>query len=166
MSTNPQSFTSIRSAPPNVFQWVAEYDKGQIYTQYGGPGRKFTDVLKMSDSNTLERLHLVRIIRDREDKFALTMRPRFTVDLQTGIFNINGEDFNENPKGVSFANTKFRPIYHRRVRGGIGMDGGKGYASLAKFYYIGWQTTVDGNNYQRIIQYDVPNNQWLFKEKR
>ncbi len=167
MSQNPNSITLITSAPPNLFQWVAEYDSGTIYTQYGGPNRQFKDLTKFSDEDRLEKLHLIRLIDGKENEFSTDMRPCFTVDLMNGTFSINGESVNENrPQGVNFNGSKFRPIYHRRVRGGVGLTGGRSYAPLVKFYWLGWQATVDGKNYQRIIQYDVPNDEWLFKEKR
>ena len=169
-NTNPHSFVSITSRPPNLFQWVAEYDSGKILTQYGGPNRQFKDLTEFSNQDTLEKLYLVRLIPDREDEFSPDMRPCFMVDLKTGHFSINGEMHTpivpDLPIGFNWKDAKYRPIYHRRIRGGVGISGGKGYASLVKYYWLGWQATIDGKNYQRIIQYDVPNDSWLFKEKR
>jgi len=159
-------FISLTSRPPDVFQWVAEYDGGQYYNQYGQPGRKFPDVLAMSDNNTLEKLHLIRLIRGNPDLFVYNMYPRFTVDLRTGIFDLNNIEYDETPEGVDFTGVKFRPIYFRRIRGGIGINKGRGYQPMVKYYWIGWQATVNGDNYQRMVQYDVPKGVPEFVRKR
>lgn len=159
-------FISVTSKPPNIFQWVAEYDNGKIFTQYGKSGRKFKDLQKFSDNDVLEKLHLVRLISSREDEFSPDMRPCFTVDFKTGLFTVNGVKHDESPEGVDLNRAKFRPIYYRRIKGGIGISGGPSYVPMVKYYWVGWQTTVDSKNYQRIIQYDVPNNDPVFVRKR
>lgn len=159
MSTIPINIKHlVKSAPPNIFQWVAEYDGGQILTQYGKPGRSFNNIQKFSDDDDLEKLHLIRLIPGSEDKFSPDMRPCFTVDFKTGFFTINGKESNENPPEKDMYKVKFRPVYYRRVRGGIGINQGPSYASIVKYYWIGWQATIDGKNYQRLLRYDVPNN--------
>ena len=156
----------MTSKPPNIFQWVAEHDGGQVFTQYGQPGRDFKALQKFSDDNVLEKLHLVRLIPSREDAFSPDMRPCFTVDFKTGLFTVNGEEKDESPEGVDLNGAHFRPIYHRRIRGGMSINRGPSYQPMVKYYWLGWQTTVDGNNYQRIIRYDVPNNDPVFVRKR
>jgi hypothetical protein len=167
--SNPNTkrgFVSITSRPPDVFQWVVEYDGGQFFTQYGAPGRGFPDIQALSDAGTLEKLHLIRLIRGNPANYTPHMRPHFTVDFTTGKFEIDGVEHDDNPDGVDLTGVTLRPIYYRRVRGGIGINKGRGYQPLVKYYWIGWQATVNGDNYQRIIQYDVPNNNPVLVRKR
>jgi hypothetical protein len=145
---------------------VAEHSNGKIFTQYGVPGRRFEDLQKFSDDGVLEKLHLIRLIPSRENEFDPAMRPCFTVDFKTGIFTVNGEVKDERPEGVDLTGAKFRPIYYRRIKGGMSINKGPWYAPMVKYYWIGWQTIVNSKNYQRMIQYDVPNNTPVFVRKR
>ncbi len=152
--------------PPNLFQWVSEHTDGSLSLQYGGPGRNFNQTIELATQGKLAKLHLIRLVEGKENYYTPEIRPQFTVDMKTGLFIINGEEHDQRPKGVSLVGQTLRPIYFRSVRGGIGIDGGPSYAPLVKWYRLGWQVTIDGENYQRIIQYDVPMDSFEFKEKR
>ena len=76
----------------------------------------------------------------------------YAVDLRTGWFQANCADFcipNDLPEG----DHKFRLIYFRRNFHTV-MMGGELPEELKHIveYHIGWQTTVDGKNYQQTIK--------------
>lgn len=86
------------------------------------------------------------------DAFVLT-EPGVTsliVDLKTGIFSLNGVPFlASNPSQVIPPNSKFRLVYFRRHTHNHNMGGEEIGHEIE--YHLGWQTTVDGKNYQQTI---------------
>jgi hypothetical protein len=76
----------------------------------------------------------------------------YLVDLIDGHFEVNGAPFEaRDPKVTLPEDAKFRLIYFRRnkVEYIIGGDGEP--ASHHITYFLGWQTTVDGENYQQTL---------------
>lgn len=76
----------------------------------------------------------------------------YAVDLQTGWFQANHADFavpNDLPEGEH----KFRLVYFRRNFQTVAV-GGELPEELSHIveYHIGWQTTIDGKNYQQTIK--------------
>lgn len=153
---------TTKFSPPNSFQWIAEYDGGKLYSQYGADGRSFKQVLAFSEEDRLDKLHIVRLVQGKED--SLDETPRFSVDMRTGIFEVLGQSINKNPNVVLISN--LMPVCYHSVRAGLGVGGGASYPAYIKTYKLGWQMNIDGKNYQRIVSYDVPRDIYEFTEKR
>lgn len=72
-----------------------------------------------------------------------------SVNLETGQFDIGGLEFINDDPNIEFPpNTKYRLIYFRRNILTFDMAGNE---TKETTFYIGWQTTVDGVNYKRVI---------------
>jgi hypothetical protein len=72
------------------------------------------------------------------------------VDLKTGLFSLNGVPFlASNPSETIPPDSKFRLVYFRRHTHITNGDGEQ--ISHDTEYHLGWQTTVDGKNYQQTI---------------
>lgn len=76
----------------------------------------------------------------------------YAVDLRDGHFEINGIPFEvhgDDELPVDINQCKLRLIYFRRHRHTVtlGLDGEEHDVA----YHVGWQTTIDGKNYQRTI---------------
>jgi hypothetical protein len=71
----------------------------------------------------------------------------YVVDLRDGHFEIDGVPFKVHTE-LPQENCIFRLIYFRRHQQNTTL-GGK--SSHTVVYHIGWQTTVDGKNYQQTI---------------
>ena len=135
----------------NEFDWSAELTDGTIIKEIDCEGKEhlFKEVLDNIDK-------LKTLTLSWEDKFA-------TVDLTNGHFNINGED-------VAFGGlsdrtgVKYRVIYFKRVRQTMSTDlRHKGVKNIK--YHLGYQITIDGKNYQRILQIDNLTKEMCFVEK-
>ena len=102
-----------------------------------GEGSAFTDVLARQDE--LEAF----VLRDEHGN-------EVGVDLRDGHFEMNGNMFliGQDDQHMT-ADTRLRLIYHRRHRHGfnIGME----EMSHEVTYFIGWQFTAGGKNYQQTI---------------
>lgn len=85
---------------------------------------------------------------DDVELFTLTNgQHTYQVDLRTGLFEVNGVPFSLHPDEVP-ESAKLRLIYfHRHQHLSVGGTLG-GHTTQ---YYIGWQTTINGKNYQRTI---------------
>ena len=70
----------------------------------------------------------------------------YSVNLADGTFRIGYETF----KFDGFDGADFKLIYFRRVRQTMSMAGSKPLSQTV-IYHLGWQTNIDGKNYQRVI---------------
>ena len=80
----------------------------------------------------------------------------FAVNFQTGVHLIKGVGLNLVHKEIrGIPNLHFRPIHVRRMREERGTSGKliKGTLRVHQ-YLLGWQTTVNGKNYQKIVAVD------------
>jgi hypothetical protein len=73
----------------------------------------------------------------------------YTVDLRDGHFEIDGVRFDARPD-MPDDDCEYRLIYFRRHKQ-IVIQGKDGEHSIK--YHIGWQTTINGKNYQQIISF-------------
>lgn len=75
----------------------------------------------------------------------------YAVDLRDGHFEIDGIPFVvHSGDELPTTDCTYRIVYFRRVRQSVTM----GYTEMASVdteYHIGWQTTIDGKNYQKTI---------------
>jgi hypothetical protein len=72
------------------------------------------------------------------------------VDLKTGLFSLNGVPFLASDPSQSIpADAKFRLVFFRRHTHTNNIGGNE--ISHDVEYHVGWQTTVDGKNYQQTI---------------
>jgi len=75
----------------------------------------------------------------------------YVVDLRDGHFIIDDVPFEVNTgKELPTTDCEYRLIYFRRHRHTVTM----GYSDVEEHtvdYHLGWQTTIDGENYQRTI---------------
>lgn len=131
------------------YKFKAEFENGEVYLQNEkdisllDPIRScFYDVLK--NPNKVSRFSL--LFGDEEIS---------SVDLKTGIFSIKGFPFITEQLPIS--DPELRLVYFRRVNqhstfkivdGKYG-DEIKRDADIT--YVIGWQTTIEGKNYEQVI---------------
>lgn len=100
----------------------------------------FYDVLEYEKQSPLVKFSLGHVV---EDKWAI-------VDLVDGHFELNGIPFylHLNLPGTP----KFRIVYYRIRTEQLTMTGDTRVpSSLEPSYMLGWQTTIDGKNYQEVI---------------
>jgi hypothetical protein len=82
-------------------------------------------------------------------KFVLSDgRRTCAVDLRDGHFEIDGFQFFVPVEGVPEDHSGFKLIYFRRNFKSITM----GKESSSVEYHLGWQTTINGKNFQRTIK--------------
>ena len=74
----------------------------------------------------------------------------YVVDLRDGHFEIDGMAFTIHDKEDLPPDAVFRLIYFRRRVEQVTMGYVQAQSSSMK-YHLGWQTTVDGKNYQKTI---------------
>lgn len=140
-----------------VYEFVCYYNDGHSTLQ------KF---------NTPEELQFKDIDQDKLILFELTDGQRsYTVNFQTGEFNLNGTIVNfdlgevvTNSEGNTYKifPEKYRLIYFRRVRKDFTPD--QGIITSIRFAF-GWQTYLNGVNHQRIAIIE-PNNTVTFINKK
>ncbi len=83
------------------------------------------------------------------------------VDLETGMFYLGAYPLNP---GMTFQDVEYRLIYYKRSRMEIGW-GGKEEQFIHR-YLLGWQATIEGENYQRIMFLDPSNHMIEVQSKR
>ena len=76
----------------------------------------------------------------------------YSVDLSTGAFEVNGKPFSVQLEN-DILPTNLRLIYFRRRRQHFMIPNLEELSSDTT-YCIGWQCTIDGKNYQRVIAVD------------
>lgn len=84
-----------------------------------------------------------------------------TLNLKTGIFTIDTQDY----KFLNLNEANYRLVYFRTRRMETDKNGKLGNPYTYR-YGIGWQTTINGLNYQRILNIDTNNGLITIKEKR
>jgi len=127
---------------------------------------KLIDGTVIDEIDKEDKEHLFKEVIDRIDdlrELKLFWDNRFaTVNLETGHFNVNGEDFGF--EGLSDRTEQYRPIYFKRVKRTISNIPGLEDTPNIK-YHIGYQITIDGKNYQRVLQIDNLTKNMEFLEK-
>lgn len=122
--------------PPELeFEFICHYHDGScLYQNYGTNQEKnFGDI----DQQKLVIFELT----NGEDSFS--------VNLKNGSFNLNGQQVNFDLgylNGQRLQPSQLRLIYFRRIRENFGGD-----FKITVQYGLGWQCTIDGENYQRIV---------------
>ena len=102
-------------------------------------------------------------------KMLSTLPIRLLVDFTTGLFHINGISFDRRPQDVKdyeIRNGDLRFIYYKTTRRSFDLSTGKDLGGGIQFYKLGWQITILGKNYQRLMLYDITSGMMEFKEKR
>ena len=109
--------------------WIAQYNDGTSLRQFNPDNSE--NLFKVIDQDKLEEFCLL------DNEIA------YSVNLNTGIFNINGLKlgFDEVSK-----DDDLRLIYFRRVRQNMGAT-----PSVDVTYNIGYQTTKDSRNIKRYL---------------
>lgn len=87
------------------------------------------------------------------------------VNLHTGKFILNGIILDP-MSDLHFEPTHFRLIYFKRMRGSLVMGRGSALSSVLHRILLGWQTTHNDKNYQRIMFFDPETNTVEIKRKR
>lgn len=80
----------------------------------------------------------------------------FSVDLGTGYLNINGTLIAPTPQELPDPTSPLRLIYIRRTH--IPYIGQEVLYPPQIRYLIGWQTTINGVNYRKILKIDTRND--------
>ena len=107
-------------------------------------------VYELSENKNLAFLHLI----PKNPEYVKHVR--FAVNYLTGEHIINGVALNLIPKEIrEEKDLHFRPIHVRRMRKDLGEDMKFIEGSTrVHLYLLGWQTTVNNKNYQRMIAID------------
>jgi hypothetical protein len=114
-------------------QWIALYTDGSVLTQYKEDGTEWL-------FSEIEHSKLFRFVLD------VAEGKTFCVDLQDGSFFIGPQQFAWDGFGVG---SSYRLIYFRRVRQVMGM--GTTTPSTEVIFHLGWQTTLNNQNHQRVM---------------
>lgn len=122
-------------------QWIAIYDDGSELSQYNEDGSE----------NLFGDIDQDRLIRFKLESYNKCL----SVDLIEGTFRIGTEDI----RFDGFDGADYRLIFFRRTR----QDFGKSVKTTIT-PHIGWQTNINGKNYQRIMAISEE-GQILFKIK-
>lgn len=129
------------------YPFFAQFKDGSSYTQNSSDipqiaynGSAFTDL-----KDRLNDIEWFGLLNPEGKAFA-------KVSLINGLFELNGILFKaQNPKTSNFPiDTEYRLIYFRKVTRNFNI-GTKQELSISIEYHIGWQTTIDGENYQQTI---------------
>lgn len=127
-----------------IFHWRAKLTDGTIISQFDEDGneRSFREVQERED----ELVYFYLELQNSHEPFNVG------VDLVDGAINFN--DFTIRPmKGdISWGefNPEFRVVNFRRVRRHFTVYGDVGTPEID--YFIGWQTTHEGKNYQKLLK--------------
>jgi len=128
-----------------MYKWTAIDKNGHRYSE---DKVGFKDILEMDKDGFLSSFH----VTNGEKNVA--------VDLKTGLFYIGEFPFDA---GLSNKKLKYRLIYFKRKRKSIGVN------SVPTHIYahlIGWQITLKGVNYKRIMFLYPNNNKLEMRDKR
>ena len=131
------------------FNWSAKLTDGTIVNEFDKEGKEhlFREVL-----DVIDELKTLTLKWDKKSA---------SVDFTNGHFNINGDDISF--KDLSDREETYRPIYFKRVRQSIGTGNIDPNENIK--YHIGYQITIGGKNYQRILRVDNISKQIEFVEK-
>lgn len=124
-----------------MLRWKARFKNQHMLNQFDSQGREilFKEVLERQ--NDLEIFELV------EDGKV------YQINLNTGMFTINGIEIfliTEQELGTPLRDAHYRIIYYKRMQTNFTVQ--KLEKPKVFCYLLGWQTTVNGKNFQRILQ--------------
>lgn len=142
----------INLESPVLFEWVAVSTTGKEIQQFQSDGIEnlFQTVLELSENRELSYLYLI------PKRAEYRKHVMFAVNYLTGEHLIRGVALNLVHKEIrEESNLHFRPIHVRRMRHDLGV-GGEPIEGTKRvhLYLLGWQVTVNGKNYQKIIAVD------------
>lgn len=96
-----------------------------------------------------------KTVQENESKlivFSLSNEKEFySVNIEKGFFSINGQKLYFGIEG------KYRLIYFKRRRSNFSIGAIASITEEEPEYWIGWQTTIEGKNYKRMLK--------IFQEK-
>lgn len=130
------------------YEFQCFYDKSSpvpdLVQEYG------TDNEKNFGHIDLEKVKIFKLIGDHKE---------FSVDLETGEMDLNGMSVSfdlgvkilEDGTPIKLIPKKYELVYFRRVRNDFN---GGGCVGTKILYCIGWQTFIDGENFQRLAFID------------
>jgi len=121
--------------------WKARFKNQHILNQFDSAGKEklFREVLDRQ-----EDLEIFELAEDGKI---------YSVNLQTGMFTINGINIFPITKeeiGISLRDANYRIIYYKRMQTNFTVQ--KLEEPKIHSYLLGWQTLVNGKNFQRILQ--------------
>ena len=123
------------------YLFTAEYEDGSSFVQSQDDVSKLDEKRSQFYDVIQSEKKLVKFYLRSDDKV-------FSVDLLTGYFNINGiETIVEGDKPVPINNPVYRLIFYRQHQHDFNAESKKETVHRVT-YFIGWQTIVDGVNYQ------------------
>jgi len=125
-------------------KWIAKYNDKTQLSQFNEDGEE--NLFKDIDQDKLTEFVIGNPYK------------RLSVDLTTGIFNINGVLLEIN--NISKRSEEYRLIYFRRVSMSLGTDGGSDKTVKS---FIGYQITIDGKN-NKVMFSELDGNIILHKE--
>jgi hypothetical protein len=141
----------IKLESPVLFEWVAVSVDGKEIQQFPKDQNEnsFQTVYELSNNKNLSYLYLIP--KRPEYRKHVT----FAVNYLTGEHLIQGVALNLVHKEIrEEPNLHFRPIHVRRMRQEIGEGMVLINTRRVHQYLLGWQVTVNGKNYQKIIAVD------------
>lgn len=161
----------MESAPENSFQWVAIYEENgelkELYQYINNNGEEqqtnISKVINLEQEGKLQKIYII----PKGTVFSTSVIPRIGVNLLDGTFDVNGATYDNKPIGVSFSEYRF--VLYRTIHTSVGvstLDPATRDAGSVKWYKIGWQSTVNNQNYQRVIWYSPTENTFTLREKR
>lgn len=160
----------MESAPENSFQWVAIHEENgelkELYQYINNNGEEqqinISKVINLEQEGKLRKIYII----PKGTVFSTSVIPRIGVNLINGSFDVNGTTYDNKPEGVTF--TDYRFVLYRTIHKSIGLsaDQNANDAGSVKWYKIGWQSTVDNQNYQRVIWYSPSENTFTLRAKR
>lgn len=161
----------IQIETPVVLNWEGITFNGEVYKQYLDTNVELNikPIIELNNDNQLHYFFLLPARREYLDFVNIG------VNLQTGIFHINGmkldlrpDVFKPKDDGDSKIETiipKYRLIFFRRHQVGIDDEDGK-YKDKIFNYLLGWQANHGKKNYQRIMFINPTTLTIEIKEKR
>lgn len=135
---------------PELFTWIALLKNGQLIL---GKHQSFKEVQIADKKQQLKRFSLMNE----------STGDTLTVCLETGYFysNFAFHSLFPHPDKNLFFKASFRIIFYKRIRKYSGNN-----PSFVYRYLLGWQTTIEGKNYQRIIFLNPTTLEFTIQEKR
>lgn len=149
----------LESSPKDIYQWMCIYEEDgetkELYQYEGEKQNNIRKVIELENTGKLKAMYLMPLNTSEESKTVIG------VNLKTGIFTINGTQYSNFPDNVEI--TDFRFVFYRTIHTSFGSEIDSG---SVKYYKIGWQSTVNDKNYQRVIWFNPSENSFILKEKR
>lgn len=157
-----------------ILQWVSITNKNgepEITHQLDEEGNAI-NISHMLDLAEADELNVMIAIpaNQRLGKEPPVGNPFVAVDMKTGLFNVNGTNWDFMPSKIDPSEVKFRPIWYHSVRKDFSTNSPtlemKPLGQRITLYKIGWQFTYEEKNYQRILFFNVETGTFSLKEKR